>query len=471
MGERGTNMKCKFCFAELEDGVTVCPACGKELAEPATEEVTEAAPEVQPEPPVTEKKKNKAWKIVLAVTAVVLLAVILAGAILYFMGFGKQVLHSLKFWRDNDVYYKLSYTVDSAEAEEKVDQVVATLGDQVLTNGQLQAYYWMGVYDILEQYGYYISMLGIDITEPLDQQVFDEKTGMTFEQMFLETALENWCRDAILIEMSKEADFELTAEQQTYLDSLRPQLESVAEKNGYEDLEKFIDEQFFPGTSVESYLKYKEFTNHALFYDEVVYQQLLPTQEDLEAYYTAHEAELQKEGFGKEKGDYYAVRHILVEIKGGTEDAEGVVTYSDAEWEACRAEAQELLNKFLTGGATEAAFAELANTNSKDPGSNTTGGLYDKLTKDYGFIKGFEDWYTDESRKPGDTGLVKNTESAVQGYHIMYFCERTPIWEYETTSAVLTEKTSKMWAEAQEKWPVDVDYTKIALGYMSLIAS
>lgn len=450
------NMKCKFCLAELEDGATLCPACGKEVSEEVKAPV---------------KKKNKAWKVALAITGVVVLAIVLAGAILYFMGYADEVLHHLKFWRGNDVYYKLSYTVEDAEAEEQIDQVVATLGEQTLTNGDLQAYYWMSVYDVLEQYGYYISMLGIDLTKPLDEQVFDEETGMTFEQMFLETALENWCRDAILVEMSKEADFTPTTEQQTYLDSFRSQLETLSEKNGYDDLEKFIDDQFFPGTSVESYLKYKHLAAYAKFYDEVVYQTILPTQEEVEAYYNTHEEALKKEGFGKDAGNYYAVRHILVGIEGGTKDADGVITYSDAEWEACREKAQKLLDDFLAGEATETAFAELAESNSEDPGSNTKGGLYDKLTKDYGFIKGFEDWYTDESRKPGDTGLVKNTESSVQGYHVMYFCESTPIWEYETTSDVLTEKTSKMWEDAQEKWPVQVDYTKIVLGHISLLAS
>ena len=28
-------MKCKYCQSELEEGVTLCPACGKENAEPA----------------------------------------------------------------------------------------------------------------------------------------------------------------------------------------------------------------------------------------------------------------------------------------------------------------------------------------------------------------------------------------------------------------------------------------------------
>ena len=27
-GERGTIMKCKFCLAEIEEDVTICPVCG-----------------------------------------------------------------------------------------------------------------------------------------------------------------------------------------------------------------------------------------------------------------------------------------------------------------------------------------------------------------------------------------------------------------------------------------------------------
>ena len=56
MGERGTNMICKFCSAEVEDGIAVCPACGKELAEPA-EEIQQEAVELE-EAPVEKKAKS-----------------------------------------------------------------------------------------------------------------------------------------------------------------------------------------------------------------------------------------------------------------------------------------------------------------------------------------------------------------------------------------------------------------------------
>ena len=35
-------MNCKFCDAQLEEGVTLCPACGKENAEELLEEVIPA---------------------------------------------------------------------------------------------------------------------------------------------------------------------------------------------------------------------------------------------------------------------------------------------------------------------------------------------------------------------------------------------------------------------------------------------
>ena len=80
-------MKCKYCQAELEEGATLCPACGMEQMEEtvpaedvvAAEEITPAE-EVLPEEPVmqapTEIKegiKATPGKIALAVGAVVVL--------------------------------------------------------------------------------------------------------------------------------------------------------------------------------------------------------------------------------------------------------------------------------------------------------------------------------------------------------------------------------------------------------------
>ena len=153
----------------------------------------------------------------------------------------------------------------------------------------------------------------------------------------------------------------------------------------------------------------------------------------------------------------------------GIEGATGTEsTFSDAQWEECLQRAQKMLDDFLAGEATEEAFAKLAKENSKDPGSAENGGLYSQLTKDTGFITGFKNWYLDENRKPGDTGLVKNEESSVQGYHIMYFSGKTPIWKVEAENAIMSEKTTSMLDDARAKWPMEVNYKDIVLGQVNL---
>lgn len=474
-------MKCKFCFAELEEDVTVCPVCSKELTEPAEIPAEETAVEetavevIQPEEvaeeetaaeeTVPEKKKSKAWKIVLAVAGIVVLAAVLTGVILYSMGLSGKILRTLGIGIENDVYYKESYTAEDAVLEKKADVVVATMGDQVLTNGELQAHYWMSVFDFMDYYGYYLSYMGVDLSQPLDQLVYDEETGMTYQQMFLENAIESWRRYATLVEMSKEAGFSLSEEQKAELDTFPEQFKELAAENGYTDMDEFIQKEFFPGCSMESYLQYNTMSYTAVCYFDVLYETLMPTQEDVEAYYTENEADFVENGAGKDAGNYYDVRHILVAIEG-EQDEEG--NYSDADWEACRVKAQQMLDDFLAGEATEEAFAALATANSADPGSASNGGLYRDLTKDYGFIEGFENWYVDESRQVGDTGLVKNTESTTQGYHIMYFSGSKPIWEYEAKSLLLSDRTSQMLEEAEAKWPSEINYKKIVLGHLDM---
>ena len=484
-------MICKFCLAELEDGVTVCPVCGKDLTEetPAeetaveetvqqTEEITEETEETAEEVLVEEaeelpeepKKKAKGWKIALAIAGVAVLAIVLVGAVLHFMGLGGKVMHNLKFWRANDINYKLSYTVKDETAEKKAETVVAKLGNQTLTNGELQAYYWMNVYEFMDYYGYYLSMMGVDITKPLSDQIYDEKTGQTYQQMFLSNALQDWRTYATLVQMSEEANFTLDETQQAYLNTVEEQLKTMAQEKKYTDVELFVDKELFPGSSLAQYMQYVKVNHVGLCYYDTLYADLLPNEDDIETYYTSHEAEFKEKGFTKEAGNYYAVRHILIEIEGGTEDADGIMTYTDAEWEACRAAAQKLLDECLANNPTAEKFAALAVQHSKDPGSAGNGGLYSQLTKDYGFIKDFENWYIDESRKVGDTGLVKNTESSVQGYHIMYFASSEPIWRYETQSAVLGERTTAMMDEAKAKWPMEVNYKNIVLGNVDLSA-
>lgn len=128
------------------------------------------------------------------------------------------------------------------------------------------------------------------------------------------------------------------------------------------------------------------------------------------------------------------VRHILVEAKNednpATEDVdESTEDPTDEAFAAAEQKAQALLDQWKAGEATEESFAALVAENSADTASINTGGLYERVYDGYMF-DGFNDWIFDDARQSGDTGLVKNTESTTQGWHIIYFVGNdAPVWE------------------------------------------
>ncbi len=477
-------MKCKFCFAELEEDVTVCPECGKELTEetPAeemieeevaveeteSEELVEETEEDEEETAKKPRRKGKGWLIALAVTGLVLLAMALTGAVLHFMGYADDVLRVVGIG-ENDIYFKDSYTVENETVIKKADTVIATLGDQKLTIGEFQVHYWMGTVSFLNQYGYY---LGVDASKPFNEQIFKQATetepAMTFQQLFLDLALESWKDRAIWVQMAKDNGFTLSSEQQAELDAFPNQVKELAKENGYTDFDQFVSKEFYPGCTLDDFLSYNESSYIYYSYMNSMADTLLPSEADIEAYYTSHEETFKQNKTSKDDGLYYDVRHILIPIDGGTKAEDGTVIYSDEDWANCLAKAQKVLSDFIADNGTEDDFAQLAGELSADPGSANNGGLYSNLTKNYGFIADFEAWYVDETRKPGDTGIVKNTQSSTQGYHVMYFSGSAAKWHREAAAAILDEKSNAMYNETEKKWPMEVNYKKIILGQLDL---
>ena len=99
-----------------------------------------------------------------------------------------------------------------------------------------------------------------------------------------------------------------------------------------------------------------------------------------------------------------------------TESAEAQEQAKEDAKAAAKIKAEQILDDWKNGDATEDSFAELAKTYSDDTGSNTNGGLYEAVKKGQ-MVTNFNDWIFDASRKPGDTGIVESD----YGYHIIYF--------------------------------------------------
>ena len=91
--------------------------------------------------------------------------------------------------------------------------------------------------------------------------------------------------------------------------------------------------------------------------------------------------------------------------------------------------------------------AALAVTNSADSGSASTGGLYTGISSIDSLEPNFLNWALDSARQPGDTGIVKNESSAIQGWHIMYFVGwDDPAWKC-TARDKLRAADASQWLE------------------------
>lgn len=436
-------------------------------------ELVHEEPEQQPQPEeIVEQpaqKKVKWWQIALASVAGLVLLLSLTLAVWWSIaGVGSfeegwKMTVELFVPRENNLYYKDSYTVNEKKAVKNRDKVVATIADRELTNGVLQIYYWMNVYDYLDNNGYYAVLMGLDYTKPLDQQNHLEEDG-TWQHFFLDKALDSWHAYQAMSIMAEKEGIALSEDMQESLDGLREQMASAAVQGGFSSIDAMIQSDMGPGCTFEDYYEYTKTYFEGYMYYSKMYEQIDSSQAAIEAYFAKNEAALKEMGITKDSGNRYDVRHILIEVEGGTKGEDGKITYSDEDWENCRVKAQALLDQWLAGEHTEDSFAALAKEHSADGGSKDKGGLYTDLDKNTQFVKEFVDWYMDENRKVGDYGLIKTT----YGYHIMYCSGIEAKWIDDTCQQLLKDAYAEILKAAAEAYPVEVNYKKIVLGEVNL---
>lgn len=481
-------MICKQCNQQMPDVGAFCPFCGAPREEvPAEEEILiaaeETAEEILPEAENAEategeeaaegeeiseegeengeeekpRRKLKLWQKICIIVGAIVLVGALVCAVLY--GIGIDILP-----KENALTAYTSYTVSAEQAEKKSGNVVATLDGHKLTNGQLQLYYQNEVYGFLSQYYYYLSMIGLDLSVSLDAQPCMMDETMNWQQFFLNSALNSWHTYTALGKVAEAEGFQLDAETQQMIDTMESNAEASAIAYGYASAEEWIRNELGTSVTLNDYLEFNTAYYVGNAYINTFYTDKYPTADQIEAYFVENEDTFVNEGITRDMGLNATVRHILVAPEGGTTDESGNTTYSEEEWAAAKAEAQRILDEWKNGEATEESFAALVPTYTDDGGSAATGGLYEDVNIDAGYVVNFKTWASDASRKSGDTEIVE-TEF---GYHIMYFVSGADYWQIYVGDQLAAQNVQDALKAAIEAYPMTVKYGKIALAELSL---
>ena len=267
------------------------------------------------------------------------------------------------------------------------DNVVARFGDHELTNQQFILYYWDVFYNLYSSYGQELFSM-LNITAPFDQQTLDGV--QSWHEYFSSIAVDTWMQTTQLCEEANKAGFALTDAELERLNASVDSIDSYLQEGVHDSRNSYLQQMFDPCVTEESYRAYNQALALAKTYANNRY------------------TEIYEENYDASLPMTYCVnvRHILLKA----EDSANADSMAAAKKQA------EDLYALWQQNPTEDNFIAMAGEHTQDPGSQSTGGLYEDVYPGQ-MVTNFNDWCFDESRQSGDHGIVE-TE---YGYHIMYF--------------------------------------------------
>lgn len=331
---------------------------------------------------------------------------------------------------------------DSEAEEDDADESAVDLSDCAvsgdnyeLTAGQMKYIFYSqynSFINTLEMYGLDADMY-FDSSKPLSEQECTVDESKTWYEYFMDIAVSQAEQTLALCEAARANGILLT---ETDMDSIDSTIDTLirlkAEEEGVSS-KSYIKDTYGKGVTEKDIRAVLEAELLSSAYLEKVEDEADVSSVAIQAYY-------------EENADYYdiesgeqvrSVRHILFSKDDYSNDTK----------------AKEVYNKWLKDGAKVSDFEKLVKEYSKDPGSNTNGGLYENV-EDGQMVEEFNDWLFDEDRTPGDHGIVETT----YGWHIMYYEGERPLWEARVTADIRYEASEEATAEAVKEYEIEVVY-------------
>ena len=299
--------------------------------------------------------------------------------------------------------------------------VALTIGEDKINNAELNYFFMDAVNQFYNQYGSYAALLGLDISKPLDEQIFNEETSETWADNFMNSAIQNARMTYALANEAKANGFTLPEAAVSSIDQSMSTMELYASMYGYPSTEAYVKAMYGNGASAKSLRAYFELTSLANAYQTDYYNSL--TYEDAEL--RAAEAE------NFDKYSSYSYNYYYLSTTNFVEGEKGEDGYT-AEQMADAAKNAEAAAKSLTEGITTVEAFDKAVAALSINAENAAAASFASNDVIYGNISSiYADWITDASRKAGDMTYVANTTVStdengnetkqISGYYVLMF--------------------------------------------------
>ena len=313
--------------------------------------------------------------------------------------------------------------------------IAAVVGDRELNTVELGYYYNDAISeyynDWYEQYSTYtdsyLQAIGLDTTKPLNEQIYDEASGQTWDQYFIEAAINEAKSDFALYDLAKAEGFELPSEDQITLDNMTSNLGTYATLYGYSNANQYLRAMYGYGADEDSYVAYSERSAIANAYKQA--------HEDSLKYEDADIREYEKGKLNNYNSYTYSSAYLSYTDfrQGGTKDEDGTKTYSDEENAAAR-EAMKVAAEKLASATTLDELKKMIGTIEINDESQLA--VNESQTVLHTSLNAaLAEWLSAAERKEGDIGSIPisttstddngNEKTVINGYYIAYFNSKT----------------------------------------------
>ena len=299
-----------------------------------------------------------------------------------------------------------------------------TVGAYELSNADLNYYFIDAVNafynEQYETYSTYTAMAvqmtyGLDMTQPLNAQYYNEANGQTWADYFLNDAIGYAEATYVLYGKAMEAGYQLSESYETSINNALASTEQMAGLYGYSSLDDYLKAYYGNGADVESYENYYRVNAIADAYYSEYAAKLTYTQDEIDAYNT--------ENFDKFSAFDYSYYYININsflpedvaATDATEEQRSNATKvaKDAADLLANATDATILNDLIAGMDINAGSTTAKATEVNGTGIGSIGTLY-------------SDWIADPARTVNETTVIEyesesDKDELVDGYYVVMF--------------------------------------------------
>ena len=276
-------------------------------------------------------------------------------------------------------------------------------------------YYYTSQYQNAYQYATY-GMSTFNASKDPKDQVYDEASGQTWHEYFVEKAIDSLKTYVTVEKKAKEEGYTLSQEGKDSISSYKESMKSAQATSNYTSMKTYIQAIFGSNMTEKDFDRCLEREVYVNEYLNKVQDGYTYTDQQLEDYYKEHADEL----------DSFTFDQLTFRASVSTTDADGkTIEMTDEEKAAKLEEAKKEMAALAQEAKARLDAGESMEDLAEAYGDKVYSSQLDTTRTGSSLNSTLSDWFLSADRKAGDTTLQEYDGSSTYSYYVVKFIDRT----------------------------------------------